>query len=126
MVRFGPRSTVPERYLSRKLHQHNPTITLMRTTPAECRQLGELIAGKLNKAKGPARVMLPLRGLSNVDRAGGVFEDAEARGELFAALRKKLDPAVACIELDLHINDPAFADAAAQTLLRLLRTAAGR
>lgn len=123
MVRFGPRSTVPEPYLSRKLHQHNPTITLMRTTPDECRRLGELIATKLNRAKGPARLMLPLRGLSNVDRAGGVFEDAEARGALFEALRKELDPAIPCIELDLHINDPAFGQALASELIAICRKA---
>lgn len=119
MVRFGPRSTVPEAYLSRKLHQHNPTITLMRTTPDECRQLGELIASKLNRAKGPARLMLPLRGLSNVDRAGGPFEDVEARGALFDALRKTLDPAIPCIELDLHINDAAFGRALASELIAI-------
>lgn len=121
MVRFGPRSTVPENYLSRKLHQHNPTITLMRTTPDECRQLGELIASKLNRAKGPARLMLPLRGLSNVDRAAGIFEDEEARGTLFETLRKELEPRIPCIELDMHINDPTFGRALASELIGIWR-----
>lgn len=119
MIRFGPRSTVPETHLSRKLYQHNPTITLMRTTPDECRQLGELIASKLNRAKGPARLVLPLRGLSNVDRPGGPFEDAEARCVLFDTLRKALDPFVPRIELDLHINDAAFGRALASELIAI-------
>jgi uncharacterized protein (UPF0261 family) len=126
MVRFGPLSMVPDRYRTRKLHQHNPTITLMRTTPEECRQLGELIATRLNSALGPTRILLPMRGLSNVDRAGGVFEDEGARATLFSALRQKLEPHVACIEMDLHINDPAFGRALAAELIGLLDNSARR
>jgi uncharacterized protein (UPF0261 family) len=121
MVRFGPRSDVPGNYRSRHLHEHNPTITLMRTTPQECRQLGELIAAKLNRARGPTHILLPMRGLSNVDRAGGVFEDEEARCALFTALRENLNPQVKCIEMDLHINDPEFGRALASDLISLIK-----
>jgi uncharacterized protein (UPF0261 family) len=121
MVRFGPLSAVPGHYRSRHLHQHNPTITLMRTTPQECRQLGELIAAKLNRARGPTHILLPLRGFSNVDRAGGVFEDEEARCMLFTALREKLQPQVKCVEVDLHINDPEFGRALASDLISLIK-----
>ena len=102
MVRFGPLSAVPDYYKSRHLHQHNPTITLMRTTAEECRRLGGLIADKLNAAQGPVHVLLPLRGLSGVDRAGGVFEDEAARSALFAELRARLSPRVR-----VHRNGPA-------------------
>jgi uncharacterized protein (UPF0261 family) len=67
--------------------------------------------------------MLPLRGLSNVDRAGGVFEDEEARGALFAALRKALRSHIPCLELDMHINDPAFGRALASELIAVCREA---
>ena len=78
-----------------------------------------MIAAKLNRAKGPARLVLPLRGLSNVDRAGGVFEDAEARDALFDALRKHIDPHIPRLELDMHINDPAFGRALASALIAI-------
>ncbi|MBX6342412.1 MAG: Tm-1-like ATP-binding domain-containing protein, partial [Thermomicrobiaceae bacterium] len=64
MVNFGPLDTVPERFRGRRLYQHNPTVTLMRTTPEECAELGRIIARKLNRARGPLAVFIPLRGVS--------------------------------------------------------------
>jgi uncharacterized protein (UPF0261 family) len=120
MVRFSGHSNVPDRFKARHLHDHNPTITLMRTTEEESRQLGSVIAGKLNLAKGPTRVLLPMRGISALDCAGGEFEDKNARNALFAALRDHLKPAIECVEMDLHINDPEFGTAMADHLLRLM------
>ena len=40
MVNFGPRETVPEQFEGRNIYVHNPTVTLMRTTPEECAELG--------------------------------------------------------------------------------------
>src|SRR5436305_12232586 len=53
MVNFGPRETVPPQLEGRNLNVHNPTVTLMRTTPDECRELGRRIGRKLSAAKGP-------------------------------------------------------------------------
>jgi uncharacterized protein (UPF0261 family) len=117
MVNFGPRDSVPARFASRTLHVHNPNVTLMRTTPDECRRLGEIIAAKLNRATGPTTLFLPLKGVSALDREGQRFHDPEADAALFDALRRSVGPAVTLIELDLHINDPAFADAMAERLL---------
>jgi uncharacterized protein (UPF0261 family) len=89
----------------------------MRTTPDECRQLGEIIAAKLNRATGPTTLFLPLKGVSALDRDGQRFHDPEADAALFDALRRTVGPAVTLVELDLHINDPAFADAMAERLL---------
>jgi uncharacterized protein (UPF0261 family) len=120
MVNFGPRATVPDRFRDRLLHVHNPSVTLMRTTAAECTQLGEIIAARLNAANGPTTILLPLRGVSALDGEGQPFHDAEADAALFEALRRSVGPAVSLIELDLHINDPAFADAIADRLLATL------
>jgi uncharacterized protein (UPF0261 family) len=120
MVNFGPRATVPDRFRDRLLHVHNPSVTLMRTTAAECTQLGEIIAARLNAANGPTTLLLPLRGVSALDREGQPFHDAEADAALFEALRGSVGPAVSLIELDLHINDTAFADAIADRLLATL------
>ena len=116
MVNFGPMDTVPAEFRSRNLYKHNPTVTLMRTTPAECAELGRRIARKLNAARGPVTLFLPLRGVSLIDTEGQVFWDPEADRALFDALRETLDPSVDVRELDTDVNDPAFAWAMADTL----------
>ncbi|MGH8436822.1 MAG: hypothetical protein ACRERX_20720, partial [Pseudomonas sp.] len=120
MVNFGPRNTVPDRFADRHFHVHNPSVTLMRTSPAENARLGEIIARKLNQARGPVTLMLPLRGVSALDREGQPFHDRAADATLFDALRRTLEPNVGLVELDLHINDPLFADAIAEELLSKL------
>jgi uncharacterized protein (UPF0261 family) len=120
MVNFGPRDTVPEKFHSRRLHQHNPSVTLMRTTPQENDQLGKEIAQKASAARGPTAALVPLRGLSALDAQGQPFWWPEADAALFQSLRNWISPQVELIELDLHINDPAFAEAAAGALLRML------
>jgi uncharacterized protein (UPF0261 family) len=122
MVNFGPRSTVPEKFRGRRFYQHNPNVTLMRTTPEENDQLGKEIAEKASAAKGPTAVLVPLRGVSAIDAEGKPFWWPEADAALFQSLRNWMSPQVRLIELDLHINDPAFAEAAAGILLQMLDT----
>jgi uncharacterized protein (UPF0261 family) len=126
MVNFGPPETVPEKFRSRRFYQHNPTVTLMRTTPEENDALGKEIAHKASAAKGPTAVLVPLRGVSAIDMAGKPFWWPEADKALFASLRTWMSPHVRLIELDLHVNDPAFAAAAANALLQMLRKDEGR
>ena len=121
MVNFGPPETVPEKFRGRRFYQHNPTVTLMRTTPDENDQLGKEIAHKASAAKGPTAVLVPRRGVSAIDREGQPFWWPEADDALFQSLRTWMSPHVELIELDLHIHDPDFAQAAADTLLRLVR-----
>jgi uncharacterized protein (UPF0261 family) len=123
MVNFGPPATVPERFRGRRFYQHNPNVTLMRTTPEENDRLGKEIAEKASAARGPTAVLVPRRGVSAIDAEGQPFWWPEADNALFQSLRNWMSPAVALIELDLHINDPAFAQAAADTLLGWLRGA---
>lgn len=120
MVNFGPPETVPERFRDREFYQHNPTVTLMRTTPRENDQLGKEIAQKASAARGPTAVFVPLRGVSALDREGQPFWCPEADQALFQSLRNWISPAVPLVELDLHINDPAFAEAMAKSLLEML------
>jgi uncharacterized protein (UPF0261 family) len=121
MVNFGPPQTVPEKFRGRRFYQHNPTVTLMRTTPEENDKLGKEIAEKASAACGPTAVLVPLRGVSAIDREGQPFWWPQADQALFQSLRQWMSPHVKLIELDLHINDPAFAEAAARTLLDLLQ-----
>ena len=120
MVNFGPMLTVPERFHQRKFHRHNDNVTLMRTTPAENAILGEEIARKLALATGPSTILLPQQGVSAIDRAGQPFEDSVARTALFDSIRRNLGGTTTCVQLDCHINDPAFAAQAARTLHEML------
>jgi uncharacterized protein (UPF0261 family) len=119
MVNFHGMDSVPERYRARKLYRHNANVTLMRTTADECLALGREIGRKLAQAKGPARILFPRRGVSAIDREGQPFDDPAAREALLCGLRET-HGSVPLDELDLHVNDPAFADAAAQALLAML------
>jgi uncharacterized protein (UPF0261 family) len=123
MVNFGPPDSVPAKFADRKFYQHNPTITLMRTTEEENGKLGEEIGCKVSASSGPACMMLPLQGVSAIDRASQPFDDPAARKALFAGIRGNLKTSanVELLELDSHINDPTFAEAAANKLLALIK-----
>jgi uncharacterized protein (UPF0261 family) len=121
MVNFGPRDTVPDWYKYRLFYQHNPTVTLMRTTPEEMDRLGKGIAEKTSAARGPTCVMVPLKGVSAIDAEGKPFWWPEADAALFQSLRNWVAPGVEVVELDRHINDPAFAEACANKLLEMMR-----
>lgn len=113
MVNFGARDTVPARFQDRKLHVHNAQVTLMRTTPEENRLIGEFIVARLNRMEGPVRFLLPLRGVSAIDAPGQPFHDPLADEALFSAIRAGWKSAAnrRLVEIDAHINDPAFAEA---------------
>jgi uncharacterized protein (UPF0261 family) len=120
MVNFGPPETVPEKFKDRRFYQHNPTVTLMRTTPEENDRLGKEIAHKASAAKGPTAVLVPLKGVSAIDAEGKPFWWPDADRALFDSLRLWMSPHVKLVELDLHINDLKFAQIAASTLLQMV------
>src|SRR5699024_7461557 len=133
MVNFGPREHVPDQFDDRTFVVHNPTVTLMRTTPEENTTLGERIGAKLAAATGPTAVVLPLGGLSGIDTDGQPFHDPQADAALFDALRGALaGSAVELVETEQNINDPGFGREAARRLHALItaqhrpRTCAGR
>jgi uncharacterized protein (UPF0261 family) len=123
MVNFGPENTVPERFARRNLYVHNPTVTLMRTTPEECAELGRRIAEKLSAAKGPVALFVPLGGVSMIAVKGQPFHDPAADEALFTALREGLGPNVELHEVDCDVNDSGFALAMADRLHELIAKA---
>lgn len=120
MVNFGPPETVPAKFKGRRFYQHNPQVTLMRTTPEECKGLGRMIADKLNQSKGPVTVLIPWNGISVISAPGQPFCDGEADEALFDTLKVRLRKDIEVIEMDCNINDPPFAEACAKALLRHL------
>ena len=120
MVNFGARDTVPSQFEGRNLYVHNPSVTLMRTTPEECAELGRIIAGKLSGARGPVALFVPLKGVSAIDVAGAPFYDPGADQALFEAVRTNLTDNVELHELELGINEPEFAHAMVDKLVQYI------
>jgi uncharacterized protein (UPF0261 family) len=112
MVNFGPPETVPEKYRGRRFYEHNPQVTLMRTTPEECTAMGRWIGERLNEMEGPVRFFLPEGGVSALDAPGKPFT-IPARAALFTALEDTVrqTPQRQLIRLPHHINAPEFAAA---------------
>ena len=117
MVNFGAPETISPAFAGRHFHRHNAQVTLMRTTPEECRDLGRILAHKVNASVGPVTVLLPLGGISMIAVPGQPFHDPAADDALFSAIRKWLSPGIPLVELDCAINDPAFAKACVERLL---------
>jgi len=118
MVNFGARDTVPERYAGRSFVEHNPQVTLMRTTAEENARMGAWIVGRINKMQGPVRFVIPEGGVSALDAPGMPFHDPEADKALFDAITANFQetPNRRLIRLPHHINDEAFTDAVSAAL----------
>ena len=117
MVNFGPPDTVPEKFSDRLFYQHNPTVTLMRTTAEETAELGRIMARKLSEARGPTTVIIPTQGISAIDKTDQPFDSPEARDAWSENLKAHIGDNVTVIEIDAHINDDEFATKLAETLL---------
>ena len=121
MVNFGPRDTVPEKFHDRLFYQHNPTVTLMRTTTEEMAELGRIMARKLSAAQGATTVIIPTQGVSAIDKTAQPFDSPEARAAWRENLMANIGSNVTVIEMDAHINDDEFATKLAETLLEKVR-----
>ena len=123
MVNFGAPETVPAQFAGRTFYQHNPTVTLMRTSVEENVAVAAKLAEKLNMAEHAGRsvLLLPMQGVSMLDAEGQAFYGPEEDAALFGTLREKVDPAkTEIVAMDCHINDREFAEAAAERLVRMM------
>lgn len=115
----GPASSLSKEYRNRKYIAHNPSITLVRTSSEEMKTIGRIMASKLNEAKGPTVVMIPLRGFSYPNRIGEALYDEEGNQTFITILKEHLK-GIKVVEIDAHINDPEFGNEAARAMERLL------
>jgi uncharacterized protein (UPF0261 family) len=117
MVNFNAPETVPAEYRGRLLYEHNPQITLMRTTPEENIQMGRFIGEKLNQMNGVVRFILPEGGISALDAPGQPFWDPAANKALFGALEETVRTTAnrQLVRTPYHINDPKFANLVIKT-----------
>lgn len=120
MVNFAHSDTVPGQYRHRRLYAWAPDVTLLRTDEVENRELGRQLVGKLNAAKAPTAILLPMRGLSQLDAEGNAFFNRQANQALFEAIKAAATGAVIIREVDAHINDKQFAQQAVATLQQLM------
>ena len=112
---------IPPKYLGRPAALHNPVNPNVRLTGAELAVVGEVMAARLNSARGPAAVFVPLRGWSVYGSRGGPLHDPDADAALVRSLEARLDPRVPLHHVDAHINDPEFANTCVDALLAMLR-----
>lgn len=120
MVNFGERDSVPTQFADRIFYVHNEQVTLMRTTPVECTELGRILAEKINQYTAPVSVLLPMGGISVISAPGQPFHDPVADTALFNSLKSNLRDDIPVIESPTNINDPTFAQLCAETLINLL------
>lgn len=118
MVNFGERDTLPEEFEDRAIYQHNPQVTLVRTSADECDQLGRILARKANANGSSTAILIPTRAISVISAPGGVFHDADADARLFNAIREEAEVEVQ--ELEVEINSEEFANACVGKLLELI------
>jgi uncharacterized protein (UPF0261 family) len=120
MANFWGIDSVPEKYRDRQLYEWNPDVTLMRTNVEENRQMGGMIAAAANASTGPVAVLVPLKGVSQLDAPGGDFWDPEADRACYDAIKNNLKEGIPYIEMDHNINDPQFAEKAVDLLLGMM------
>ena len=120
MVNFAQMDTLPEKYRSRKLYSWAPDVTLMRTDVGENRTLGKQLVEKLKSATAPAEILIPLKGISQIDKEGDIFYDPEANSALFDSIKENAKNTIMVVEMDAHINDEAFAKKLVERLLKMI------
>lgn len=121
MVNFGRVETVPARYQHRNLYRWSPDVTLLRTDVTENRELGKRLVARLLPAARHSTIVIPLKGISEIDREGSTFHDQAANQTLFETIRVEAGERLRVMELDSHINDPEFADYLTALLLKSMR-----
>lgn len=119
-VVLGPLASLPPEWRSRKLIVHNPSLTLVRLNSDELRGVGKQVAEKLNRAKGPTHLFIPLKGFSYPDRENHPHWDPEGNQAFVDSLKANLHPSIPLTELDAHINDPEFIDPVAEVFLSMM------
>lgn len=122
-VVLGPLDELPPEVRARKHIIHNPTLTLVRLTPEELREVGRITAEKLNRSKGPVRVFIPLRGFCDPDREGFPHWEPEGNDAFIVSLQQGLRPDIPLVKMDAHINEQGFIDPVVEEFITLMKEA---
>lgn len=117
----GPVDSLPPEIRERKYFVHSPQLTLVRATPQELTHIGKVVAKKLNLAKGPLKVFIPLKGFCAPDKEGAVLFDPEGNDAFINSLKKDLNKHVPIVEVNAHINDLEFIDLATEEFIKMIK-----
>ncbi|WP_170603921.1 Tm-1-like ATP-binding domain-containing protein [Ruegeria arenilitoris] len=115
LVDFVGWQDTPAKLIGQETHAHNRLLTSVMMTADQRREMAREICSKLSKAKGPTTLLLPIQGGNEWDRPGGPLSDPEGLAAFVEEIRNHCPANVTLIELDAHINDTAFSDAALET-----------
>jgi len=118
---FGPKESIPSRLRRRKTYFHNPNNANVKISRTEMTQIGTVMAERLNAAAGPVALLVPLKGWSVYGSKGGPLYDPKGNALLLQTLKKQLKPSIPYREIDMHINDQAFADLCVEALINFLQ-----
>ena len=108
MLSVGGRPELLERYKTRAQAVIDKLRIEIRTSAEELQQAARIVAERLNCARGPCAVLIPLKGWSSLDREGAALYDPEADHAFVKTLKKRLNTDVPVVEVDLHLNTPEF------------------
>lgn len=123
---LGKIDTFPSEMKGRKFFVHSPQLTLVRATPKELVKIGKVIACKLNQAKGPTKVFIPLKGFCFPDREGLPLYDPEGNSAFILSLKENLREDIPVIEINAHINDPEFINPMVNEFLKMMNNHVSR
>ena len=112
MVDYPAWAAPPARFVGRPSHAHNRLIASSMCDPEFRREIAGEIAARLRAAAGPSCLLLPLGGIEEWDRPGQPLHDPAGLAAFIAAARGEIKTPVEFVELNAHINDDAFSDAA--------------
>jgi len=112
LIDFAGWQELPPRFANRPFHEHNRLIKSAAFDAAERRETAREIGRRLQRAKGPVQVLLPLRGIEEWDKAGGPAHDPEGLAAFLDEMRESIRPPAELVEVDAHINDERFSDKA--------------
>ncbi|MFC2014573.1 Tm-1-like ATP-binding domain-containing protein [Chloroflexota bacterium] len=121
-IAYSPPETIPENMGEREFFLHTPEVAIVRANKDEMASIGRTLAEKLNKATGPAAVVIPMKGFSPGNRQGRALYDPEADTAFLEALKQDLKPDVKIVELDMHINEEAFAEQVVDQLCMMMES----
>jgi len=119
-ITMGPYKQLSRAWQKRNIIIHNRNITLVRATEKEMVRAAEFLLKKLNKSKGPVKVMIPLKGFCEPNQKGKPFYDPEADGRFIRTLERNLRSDIPVIKVNAHINDVSFARKGAEQMLQML------
>lgn len=115
---------MPQKYADRQLYEHNPSVTLMRTSQEEAVLVGEFIADKLKMAIKPKNVhlVIPNGGVCMISTPGAPFADPDTDMAMFLKIKDDLtDTSVKVLDDHRDINDRGFAEDISQRLVKIIK-----